>query len=216
MYVVLTGATHNELAPTAERLRSADKTGSADTEMLITGVGCTATAHALTRAIYRRRPDLIIQAGIGGSFNQRFPPGSTAFVCEDLFADLGATEHDGFADLFDMGFLAENAPPFQHRMLVNPEKERWTGYGLPFGRGATVNNISARPGQVSAMIAKYDPDIESMEGAAMHYVCLQENIPFIQLRSISNYAGDRNKSNWNIPRAIAVLNEHLLKILASL
>lgn len=217
MYVVLTAATHNEVAPAAAWLLSDNGPAPRhETELLITGVGSAATAHALTRSIYRRRPDLVIQAGIGGSFTDRLPPPALAFIGEDLFADLGAMERDGFSDLFDMGFLGENEYPFHGRMLRNPHPERWEGFGLPFVRGGTVSNISASAARVTSIIEKYDPHIESMEGAAMHYVCLQENIPFIQLRAVSNYAGDRNKQHWKIPEAIAVLNDQLIKILTSL
>jgi futalosine hydrolase len=42
-----------------------------------------------------------------------------------------------------------------------------------------------------------------MEGAAFHQVCLELSIPFVQIRGISNMAGIRDKSKWNIPLAIA-------------
>jgi futalosine hydrolase len=49
-----------------------------------------------------------------------------------------------------------------------------------------------------------------MEGAALHYVCLQENIPFVQIRSVSNYVGERDKTKWKIQEAIENLNRELL------
>jgi futalosine hydrolase len=55
-----------------------------------------------------------------------------------------------------------------------------------------------------------------MEGAALHYVCLMEKIPFIQLRSVSNYIAERNKKNWNMKESIGNLNQALIKLLASL
>ncbi len=54
-----------------------------------------------------------------------------------------------------------------------------------------------------------------MEGAAFHYVCLQEKIPFLQLRAISNYVGERNKANWNLNEAIRNLNKKLIEIVGS-
>ena len=48
---------------------------------------------------------------------------------------------------------------------------------------------------------KFLPVIESMEGAALHYVCLMEKIPFLQIRSISNYIGERDKKKWNMKDA---------------
>ncbi len=48
-----------------------------------------------------------------------------------------------------------------------------------------------------------------MEGAALHYVCLQEQIPFVQIRSVSNYVGERDKTKWKMKEAIENLNTEL-------
>jgi futalosine hydrolase len=42
---------------------------------------------------------------------------------------------------------------------------------------------------------------------------MMEKIPFIQLRGISNQVGERDKSNWKITESIALLNEHLIKLI---
>jgi futalosine hydrolase len=55
-----------------------------------------------------------------------------------------------------------------------------------------------------------------MEGAALHFVCLQEGIPFVQLRGISNRVGDREKRNWRIDEAMTRLQESLANLLLRL
>jgi len=50
-----------------------------------------------------------------------------------------------------------------------------------------------------------------MEGAAFHYVCLQQHIPFIQIRSISNIVGVRDKNKWKMKEAIESLNKKLIE-----
>ena len=52
-----------------------------------------------------------------------------------------------------------------------------------------------------------------MEGAALHYVCLSEKIPFLQLRSVSNYVGERDKSKWALREAIMNLNIELQRLI---
>ena len=52
-----------------------------------------------------------------------------------------------------------------------------------------------------------------MEGAAFHFVCLQQKIPFIQIRSISNSVGERDKSKWVIKEAVSNLNIELDKMI---
>jgi futalosine hydrolase len=37
------------------------------------------------------------------------------------------------------------------------------------------------------------------------------NVPFIQIRSISNYVGERDKTKWKMKEAIENLNQTLLK-----
>lgn len=213
MRIMLASATSKEVQPVIEWMES---NRFADVELLITGVGGVCTAYALTRSIAQKKPDIIIQAGIGGSYLPDYPPGSAVLIAEEVFADLGAIEQNELTDVFDMGFVAINATPFSGRMLANPYRKRFEPYGIPFVRGATVNTISSTPEQVTVIKNKYDPVIESMEGAALHYVCLLENIPFLQLRAVSNFAGDRHKSRWKIQEAIAVLNDRLQQIITGL
>jgi len=210
MQILLAAATITEIKPTVEWLKS---NTSADIQVLITGVGSMTTAFTLTRAFYKNRPDLVIQAGIGGSFSNKYAPGSIVFIGEEVTGDMGATEQGRLRDIFDMGFTNRNENPFTNGMLVNPYKEKYKKFGLDFVRGATVNNVSSTPAQVSILSDKYNPIVESMEGAALHYVCLMENIPFLQLRAVSNFAGERNKTNWKIKEAILKLNEQLKVII---
>ena len=63
---------------------------------------------------------------------------------------------------------------------------------------------------------RLNPQIETMEGAAFFMTCQRFNVECIQLRSISNYVEKRNKSNWDIPKAIKNLNIELKNILNNL
>ena len=60
------------------------------------------------------------------------------------------------------------------------------------------------------------PVVESMEGAALHYVCLMEKIPFLQIRSVSNVLGDRDKSRWKIKEAGQNLHQTLVTLIQKL
>lgn len=214
MYILLAAATENEIKTTSEWLSSLKgSVNSHEIEVLITGVGSTATAYALTRQLLWRSPELVIQAGIGGSFSSDFPPRSVAFISEEVFADLGTIQEGEFTDIFDLGLAGISDQPFTNRMLVNPQHDAWVKYGLPFVRGATINSISSTEDQVERIRNKYNPVIESMEGAALHYTCLMEHIPFIQLRSVSNFVGETDKNNWKLKESIAILNEKLRRIL---
>lgn len=79
-----------------------------------------------------------------------------------------------------------------------------------------MNEISTKKDRIAYYQERYKAGIESMEGAALHYVCLQENIGFLQLRAASNYIGDRNKKNWRLATAIGHLNAKLIQLLENL
>ncbi len=148
--------------------------------------------------------DLVIQAGVAGSFLQEIEIGEVIAVRRDTFADLGIREGKNFSNLFESA-LAENEQPFLNGYLYNNHSVLESCY-LKKVNAITVNTITDDHEVISQWVLKYHPAIESMEGAALHYVCMQESVPFIQLRAISNYAGERNKANWDLQGAISNLN----------
>jgi futalosine hydrolase len=80
---------------------------------------------------------------------------------------------------------------------------------LPKVKAITINKVSDSELQKQQFMQTFNANIEIMEGAALHYVCLQENIPFLQIRSISNHVGERDKTKWKIKEAIENLNAEL-------
>ena len=83
----------------------------------------------------------------------------------------------------------------------------------PHGIGVTVQTVSGDPAKVQSIKERFLPDIESMEGAAFYYVCLQEKVNFFELRTVSNEVGERDKSKWNIPLALKTLTNKCSEIL---
>jgi len=178
-------------------------------DLLISGIGQLQTAYALEKKIREHRPYLVIQAGIGGS-SSAGDLGKTFAIRSETIADLGAMEKNGFQSLFDLGLDKPDRYPFQEGKLKNPYQHflEWTG--LPTMDGMTVNEIksSESPGFQRIQF----PVVESMEGAALHYVCLMEKIPFLQLRAVSNVLGDRDKRRWKMKEA----RENLHSVLVTL
>ena len=201
MEILVVAATRMEIAPFIEQDHG--------TDILITGVGAPACMYTLTKQLQRKSYDMVIQAGIAGTFSSHFPPGATVIVQQDVFADLGIFEQDKFYTLFEKGFAEKNTAVYSEGVLVNPA----TGdFSLPPVKALTVNTVSDKPEQASLFSKKYAADIESMEGAAFHYVCISESVPFLQLRSISNFVGERVRTNWKLKEAVLSLNEHLQRI----
>jgi futalosine hydrolase len=207
MNLLIVAATEFEIEPFLK-----EKTHA---EILITGVGIPATVFHLTKKLLEGKYDFVIQAGIAGAFNNRFNLAEVVRVKEDAFADLGIEEKGNFKTLFETGFIKKNDFPYTDEWLVNPHS-LFKKNNLSVAKGITVNKIGDDHLQNKMIKEKFSPDVESMEGAAFHYVCLQQKINFLQLRSISNYVGERDKSKWKLKESIENLNEELLKIIENL
>jgi len=80
----------------------------------------------------------------------------------------------------------------------------------------SVNKVHGNSSSIEQLQKQFDADLESMEGAAFFQACLIEKIPFLQVRSISNYVESRNRDNWDIPGAIEALNEVLIQLVETL
>ncbi len=215
MHILLAAATTFEIQPAFDFLGEHQGQAGVVTDTVITGVGSMATTWSLTHRTRRQRPDIIIQAGIAGCWTGQ-QPGEVFVVREEIQADQGVWENGHFKTLFDLKLLDKDAPPYINGMLVNPYENLLTLTSLEGIRAVTVSEISTDPGKIEWYRRQYEPTVESMEGAALHYVCLQEKIPFLQLRSVSNEVGIRDKSKWDIKKAIARLNEELIALLKKL
>jgi futalosine hydrolase len=158
----------------------------------------------------------MIQVGIAGSFVEKFKRGNVVMVRDEVMGDTGVYEGETFKDLFDLGLLEPTNSYFHNKRLQNPYLVEWIRYGLPAAKGLTINQISTDAKHIDRLLVKYGCEIESMEGAAFHYVCLHEQVPFIQIRAISNVVGERNKNNWKLKDAINNLNEKLITIIKEL
>ena len=189
---------------------------NANVDILITGIGLTATTYALTKQCQLKRPDVIIQAGVAGGLDKKMKLGDVVVVKSEALADQSVMELNSLKTLFDLKLVPQNKPPFNKGWLVNPHRELLKSSGLKAVKGISVNEITTSPQKIKFYGKMFDAAVESMEGAALHYVCLMEKIPFIQFRSISNYVGERNKSKWNMKESIINLNEKLIEFFQKL
>jgi futalosine hydrolase len=136
-------------------------------------------------------------------------------VSQDAFGDLGVEKEEEYTTIFDVGLADKNEFPFEDGWLIN-KNDIFKNPSLTVVKGVTVNKVSDDTLQKHQLIQQFNPHVESMEGAALHYVCLQENIPFIQVRAVSNPVGERNKTKWKMKEAIENLNIELSKLVNTL
>ncbi|SDE28137.1 futalosine hydrolase [Niabella drilacis] len=200
--ILLLAATELEIRPLNSFLKEQDAV-----DVLIAGIGGVSTTYGLTRQLARQRYDLVLQAGIGGSLANRYAPGTVAVINRECFGDLGVVEEGRRRSVFDLQLAPADAPPFTGGWLLNPYDGLMALTGLDQAKGVTVNEITTSKDTIRHFRNDLGAEIESMEGAALHYVALQEAVPFLQVRAVSNYAGERDKTKWALGASVSKLNE---------
>lgn len=208
MHILLCAATLFELQPTIDYLSEKKKA----IEALITGVGLTAATYQLTKRVTSQKPSLIIQAGVAGSLDHSLNLSEVVVVESEIIGDLGVFENNSFNDLFHLNLCESNSMPFTNGKLLNQYLEQFSINHLKKVQGVSVNEITTNEQRIS-YYRKLGAQVESLEGASLHYVGLMEGIPFLQLRSTSNFVGERNKNKWTLKEAIHNLNRELITII---
>jgi len=207
--ILVVAATAKEITPFIELTRTGGLNNNID--ILISGIGLTASTYHLAKQLALKKYGLVIQSGVAGSFDLRIPLGAVVAVKQDVIADQSVVELERLKTLFDLNLVPQDQYPYKKGWLINPNKEVLKKTKLKIVKGISVNQISTSKQTIKFYRDVFDPVTESMEGAALHYVCLMENVPFVQIRSISNYIGERNKKKWDMMDSIANLNDTLIK-----
>jgi len=172
---------------------------------VITGVGMTATAYTLGKTLTQQQDNsFVVNVGIAGSFDRNIPLGEVLAIKSDTFYELGAENGDKFLSIEELGF--GNGTYHADYPAINLK--------LPQHEAITVNKVHGNEESIQKVLMKH-PNVkaESMEGAAVFYVCTMERIPSMQVRAISNYVERRDKSTWKIDLALKNLNDWLRKFI---
>ncbi len=221
MKLLITAATNAEIQPLSDYLLQYGSPvtpgvlqyGGHEIHLCIAGPGTVATTYALTKLLTEQTFDLAIQAGVAGSFDKEIDLGQVVLVQSEVPGDTGAEDHEAFLDIFTLGLTDPDAFPFSKGKLECPLHDIPFPYRLLTVSGLTVNTVSGNGRTIRLRKELFDCQVETMEGAAFHYVCLQEKIPFAQVRAISNYVTPRDRNQWKMEEAINNLNEWLIRLL---
>ncbi len=222
----MVAATDREAAPLLAHLAVSPPAGARPTTaaygthsvaVLVTGVGMVATAARCAQTLSLVSYDLALNVGLCGSFDTSLQPGCAVHVVTDRLAELGAEDGDQFLTAQEMKLVADDEFPFTGGRLVNAAPPRSAPLrDLPAVTGITVNTVHGEARSIAAAVARFSPQVESMEGAAFMYSCLVAGVPFAQIRAVSNRVERRNRSAWNIDGAIGTLGRTAISILDGL
>ena len=212
MRILIVSATAAEVDPAVK------ETGPHhDIDLLVTGVGMVATAARCAQALARERYDLALNLGVCGSFDRALPPGTVVHVVTDRIAELGAQDDERFLTIHDLQLLDEDEPPFRGGRLVNDAPPVNAALSaLPAVHAVTVNTVHGEEHSIDAVVRRFQPQVESMEGAAFMYACLVQGVRFAQVRAVSNIVERRNRGAWKLKEAIDNLGAAAANIIRTL
>lgn len=205
MNILIVAATESEIP-----LLKSGPRGPHQIDVLVTGVGMVATSAHTAQALARSKYDMAFNFGVCGSFDPAYPPGTVVHVTRDRISELGCEDGDEFLPIEKLGLGAEgdvvNTNPPDNPVLR----------GLQRVNGITVNTVHGSDRSIAAVLERFRPEVESMEGAAFAYACDISDLPYAQVRAVSNIVERRNRKAWKLDVAVRNLNDVAVRILDGL
>ncbi|SDJ02651.1 futalosine hydrolase [Alteribacillus bidgolensis] len=177
-------------------------------DVIAGGVGLAEAAASTAIALTKDSYTAVVSAGIAGGFRAQTELGSIVVASEIWGADLGAETNEGFYDLekLNLGCSRYQCDPLLTDKLCTSIAERGlkaqTGAILTTaavtGTAKTAENLAVRVPEAKA---------EAMEGFGVAVSAQKFDVPVFEIRSISNFVGPRDRDNWKIKEALAVLEQ---------
>lgn len=185
--------------------------------ILITGQGVFNTARALTVCLEKYRPDLIIQAGIAGVFKGTgLSIGDSVIATSERYIHVGIQSDNVMPtplpfDLIEGEMTTKEGLYQFNPRIVDDYHTRILSQKISLEKGAiiTVSTITSSFEQAGMIYHACAPKMAAMEGAAAIHVAFLYGIPMLEIRSASNFVGERDKTKWNIEKAVHNLSEIL-------
>jgi futalosine hydrolase len=177
--------------------------GQRQVRLAAVGAGVASAALNLGRLVAVGLPEAAIMVGSAGALpGSDLGVGDLVGADEEILAELGVLVDVGQGEAGQMG-LADlvQAVPLD-RSLTSEVIAATVSLG-PVRRGSllTVVGVSARPEQAEARARRFRALAENMEGYALALAGRRFGFPTAEIRGISNDAGDRDKSRWDLTAA---------------
>jgi futalosine hydrolase len=195
--------------------------------VLVTGIGAVNTAHALTQYLATKpRPTLVIQTGIAGAYVPAdVAVGSVLLADTEIYGDLGVLTPDGWRPMEEIGIpLLERTASRDARFnyfpldaaLVNRASNAAGSLVARTGKFLTLSQVTGVRSFGDTLYARFGALCESMEGAAAAHVCALYDMPFLEVRGVSNLVENRDRSKWQIVEAAEAAQKVVMKLLDAL
>ncbi len=189
--------------------------GDSRFDVLLAGVGPIAAAANTAAILANTEYDLVVSMGIAGGFIGQAAIGTTVVATECVAADLGAETPDGILSLDELGlgFTRIGVETSLAERVTNSLQS--AGLSVSMGPILTVSTATGTAATAEALAERVPGAVaEAMEGFGVAIAAQYRDIPVLEIRSISNAIGPRDRSAWRIKDALDAL-EAASSILAS-
>jgi futalosine hydrolase len=182
----------------AEAVRRGLPDGPHGVTVLVGGVGSAWAAAATSRALALDAEsgyEAVLSVGIGGGFRGKAELGGLLLARRVVVADLGADSPDGFLSVDGLGFGSSTL-----------DGGRVPGLDAVVGTILTVNTVTGTDERAAELMERHPAAVgEAMEGYGVAAAAALAELPFAEVRAVSNLVGKRDRDAWRLDLAFAAL-----------
>lgn len=178
------------------------------------GIGKTNAAHGATALLESLELRAVVCFGVAGAY----PPsglvvGDVALASHAVYGDEGVETPEGWISTEAIGIpLLERAgASIFNEIALDPRLVAHAcaaleaaGLRARVGPFVTVSSCSGTMARGKELASRFGAICESMEGAALAHVAGLYDVPFLELRAVSNLIEDRDLSRWRLAEAAEV------------
>ncbi len=216
----------SETKPFGAKSIAAGKFADREVALCVGGMGKANAAHAATLLFSHFNPHALVIFGVGGAYpSSGARVGDIALATEEIAGDEGVLTVDGFKDTEYIGIpllKTGNSTIYRtyrpsDRLLSQANKElaaHGDGASIHQGPFVTLSTCTGTASRARELEERYHGLCENMEGAAAAHVAVCQDVPWFEVRGISNIVEDRDLKKWNIPKAAEAAQHAVMHVLA--
>ena len=180
-------------------------------QLELCGFGVVTPAARTAKLISDYHPELVILAGIAGSYSNELSVGSAYQFSSVACYGVGVGSEDSFQTAGAMGWPhwpgSDSTPEIRDAIHL-------PGNATDSGQLLTVCSAAAHKTDVDQRTGMFPDSVaEDMEGFAVAVACQLAGVPLQIVRGISNMAGNRNHKEWQIESALLSVAECVNEII---
>lgn len=170
----------------------------------LAGVGPMSAAANTATMLSTSEYSLVINMGIAGGFPERAKIGDVVVALKMVAADLGAESEDGFKTIEELGF-GKSGLTCDPEIVGRVQKaiQQHSSISVHARTILTLSTVTGTDKSLKRLMQRFpEAGAEAMEGYGVATAAELKGIPCMEIRSISNLIGPRDREAWRIKDAL--------------